>query len=117
MPSSLYGAFLAREETDARVLIIAFDASVPGRGAALRTSPDKVVGGFRLAADLLGGAFIEPSALPDCPAAQVYRETLAGFLATQAASQLYPLADFTCSKENRFDRITSALKRPTSSDS
>ena len=99
VPSSLYGAFLAQEETDARVLVITFDASVHGWGAVLRTSPDEpgaeVVGGFRLAADLLGGAFIEPSALPDCPAAQVYRETLAGFLATQAASQLYPLADFT----------------------
>ena len=53
----------------------------------------EVVGGFRLAADLLGGAFIEPSALPDCPEAQVYRETLACFLATQAASQLYPSAE------------------------
>ena len=61
-----------------------------GWGAVLRTSPDEpgveVVGCFRLAADPLGGAFIEPSALPDCPAAQVHRETLAGFLATQAAS-------------------------------
>ena len=46
-------------------------------------------------ADLLGGAFIEPSALPVCPAAQVYRETLAGFLETQVASQLYPLSDLT----------------------
>ena len=96
--SSLYSAFLAREETDALVLVITLDASVHGWGAVLRTSPDEpgveVVGGFRLAADLLGGAFIEPLALPDCPAAQVYRETLAGFLATQAASQLYPLMDF-----------------------
>ena len=99
VPSSLYGAFLAREETDARVLVITFDASVHGRGAVLRTSLEEpgveVVGGFRLAADLLGRAFLEPSALPDCPAAQVYRETLAAFLATQEASQLYPLADLT----------------------
>ena len=43
--------------------------------------------------DLLGSAFISPAALPDCPAAQVYREALAGFLATQAAGKLYPLAD------------------------
>lgn len=51
------------------------------------------MGGYRTALDLLGAAFITPSALPDCPAAQVYREALAGFLATQAASKLYPLAD------------------------
>ena len=99
VPSSLYGAFLAWEETDTLVLVITFDASVHGWGAVLRTSPDEpgveVVGGFRLAADPLGRAFIEPSALPDSPAAQVYRETLACFPETQAASQLYPLADFT----------------------
>ena len=68
-------------------------------GAVIRTSQDEpgveIVCSFRLAADLLGGAFIEPSALPDFPAAQVYRETLACFLATQAASQPFPLADFS----------------------
>jgi hypothetical protein len=47
--------------------------------------------------DLLGSAFIRPAVLPDCPAAQVYQGTLAGFrvLATQATSKLYPLADHT----------------------
>ncbi len=48
--------------------------------------------------DLLGSAFINPAALPDCPAMQVYREALAGFSAnraTQAAGKLYPLADYT----------------------
>jgi hypothetical protein len=68
---------------------------VHGWAAVLRTAPDEpgveVVGGYRTAVDLL----INPAALPDCPAAQVYLETLAGFLATQAASKLYPLADHT----------------------
>jgi hypothetical protein len=53
------------------------------------------VGGYRTAVDLLGSAFINPVALPDCPVAQVYRKTLASLLATQAASKLYPLADHT----------------------
>ena len=34
VPSSLYGAFLAREETNARVLVNTFDASVHGWGRA-----------------------------------------------------------------------------------
>ena len=99
VPSSLYGAFLAGEERDARILVITFDASVHGWAAVLRTAPHEpgieVVGGFRTAVDLLGSAFISPAALPDCPAAQVYREALAGWLATQAASQLFSLADHT----------------------
>mmetsp|Transcript_41415 Transcript_41415/g.86539 ORF Transcript_41415/g.86539 Transcript_41415/m.86539 type:complete len:453 (-) Transcript_41415:58-1416(-) len=99
VPSSLYGAFLAGEERDACILVITFDASVHGWAAVLRTSPEEhgvvIVGGYRTAVDLLGAAFISPAALPDCPAAQVYREALAGFLATQAASKLYPLADHT----------------------
>ena len=41
VPSSLYCAFLVGEETDARVLVITFDASVHGWGAVLRTSPDE----------------------------------------------------------------------------
>ena len=41
VPSSLYGAFLAREETDARVLVITFDAIVHGWGAVLRSSQEK----------------------------------------------------------------------------
>jgi hypothetical protein len=98
-PSSLYGAFLAGEERDSRTLVITFDASIHGWGATLRTSPDEpgtvVVGGYRQAVDALGAAYIEPSSLPDCPAAQVYRETLAGYLATQAASKLFSLADHT----------------------
>ncbi len=57
----------------------------------LRTAPDEpgveVVEGFRTTVDL--------PVLQDCQAAQVYREALAGFLATQAASKLYPLADHT----------------------
>ena len=63
-----------------------------------------------MAADLLGGAFIKPSALPDCPATQVYRETLACFLATQAASQLYPLADFTMLSSDCVGAISALLK-------
>ena len=41
VPSSLYGAFLAREETDALVLVITFDTIVHGRRAVLHTSPDE----------------------------------------------------------------------------
>ena len=99
VPSSLYGAFLAGEAKDARVLVITFDASVDGWGAVVRSSPEEkgteIVGGYRLAAPLLGRAFVDPAALPACPASQVYRETLAGFLASRAASQLHPLADRT----------------------
>jgi hypothetical protein len=91
---TLHGVFLAGEEQDARILVITFDASVQGWAAVLRTSPDEpgneVVGDYRFAVDLLGSAFINPAALPDCPVAQVYREALAGLLATQAASKLYP---------------------------
>jgi hypothetical protein len=87
------------EERDARILVIAFDASVHGWAEVLRMAQDEtcveVVGGYRTAVDLLGSAFIILAALPDCLAAQVYRETLAGFLATQAAGKLYPLADHT----------------------
>ncbi len=53
------------------------------------------MGGYRTVVDLLGSAFISPAALQDCPAAQVHREALAGFVATQAAGKLYPLADCT----------------------
>jgi hypothetical protein len=92
VPSSLYGAFLAGEAPDARILVITFDASVDGSGAVIRSSPDErgteLVGGYRLAAPILGRAFVDPAALPACPTSQVYRETLAGFLATKAASQL-----------------------------
>jgi hypothetical protein len=80
-------------------LVITFDASVHGWAAVLRTAPHdpciEVVGGFRTAVDLLGSAFISPTAPPDCPAAQVYWEALAGWLATQAASKLFSLADHT----------------------
>ena len=48
-----------------------------------------------MAAPILGRAFVDPAALPTCPTSQVYRETLAGFLATKAASQLHALADRT----------------------
>ncbi len=99
LPSSLYWAFLAGEERDARILVITFDASVHCWAAVLRTSPHEagveVVGGFRTAVDLLSSDFISPAALPDCLAVQVYRETLAGWLATQAASKLFSLANHT----------------------
>ena len=87
VPSSLYGAFLAGEERDASNLVITFDTSVHGWAAVLRTPGVEVVGGYRIAVDLLGAASINPSALPDCVAAQVYRETLAGFLAAGAVAR------------------------------
>lgn len=40
--SSLSCAFLAGEESDARVLAINFDASIHGWAAVLRTSPDRM---------------------------------------------------------------------------
>ena len=81
-------------------------------GSATHVEPRvEVVCVFRLAADLLGRTFIEPSALPDCPAAQVYRETLVGFLATQAASQLFPLADFTVLIRSNCVGAISALRK------
>ena len=99
VPSSLHGVFLAGEDEGLRLLIITFDASVHGWAAVLQTSPSRpgrvIVGGYRQAMPLLRDAFIDPAALPECPAAQVYRETLAGVLATRAASQLYKLAEHT----------------------
>ena len=99
VPSSMYGAFLAGEASDLRLLVITFDASVHGWAAVLQTTTTgpgrELVGGYRQAMPLLGSVFIDPAALPDCPAAQVYREALAGFLATKAASKLYALADHT----------------------
>jgi hypothetical protein len=99
VPSSFYGAFLAGDAADASPLIITYDASVHGWGAILRTSPSdvgrEVAGGFGSAVAVLGSAYLEPARLDDGPASQVYRETLAGFLATRAASQHYALADRT----------------------
>jgi hypothetical protein len=89
----------AGEAKEACILVITFDASVDGWGAVVRSSPKErsteIVGGFCLAAPILGRAFVDPAALPACPTSQVYRETLAGFLATRAASQLHALADRT----------------------
>ncbi len=70
-PASQYGAFLAGEATEACILVITFDASVDGWGAVIRSSPDErgteVVGRYRLAAPILGRAFVDPAALPACP--------------------------------------------------
>jgi hypothetical protein len=99
VPSSLYGVFLAGDAKVSRILVITFDASVDGWGAAVRSSQEErgteIIGEYRLAAPILGRAFVDPAALPACPASQVYREMLAGFLATRAASQLHALADST----------------------
>jgi hypothetical protein len=50
VPSSLYGAFLAGEAREVRILVITFDASVDGWGAVVRSSPDEkgteIVGGY-----------------------------------------------------------------------
>jgi hypothetical protein len=94
VPSSLYGAFLAGEAKDARILLITFDSSIDGWGAVVRSSPKErgmeIVGDYILAAPMLGRAFVDSAALPACPASQVYRETLAGFLATRAATSCTP---------------------------
>ncbi len=74
VPSSLYEAFLAGEERDASNLVITFDTSLRawlGGSAAHARRGGCVVGGYRIAVDLLGAASINPSALPDCVAAQV----------------------------------------------
>jgi hypothetical protein len=115
VPSSLYGAFLAGEAKEVCILVITFDASVDGWGAVVRSSPDErgteVVGGYRLAPPILGRAFVDPAALPACPASQVYRETLAGFLATRAASQLHALADRTVLIRSDCTGAISALRK------
>ena len=99
VPSSFFRAFQARQLGPVRALVITYDASVHGWGTVIRTDPDDpglvVVGGYRVALDILGRQFLDPSGLGEFPAAQVYRETLAGFLATHAASQHFALADFT----------------------
>jgi hypothetical protein len=69
------------------------------------------VGGYRLAAPILGRAFVGPAALPACPASQVYRETLAGFLATRAASQLHALANRTVQIRSDCTGEISALRK------
>ena len=67
-----------------------------GRVADVAVEPGRViVGGCRQAMPLLRDGFIDPAALPECPAAQAYLETLAGFLATRAASQLCEMAEHT----------------------
>jgi hypothetical protein len=89
VPRSLYGAFLDGEATEARILVITFDAIVDGWGAVIRSSPDergtKLVGGYRLSAPILGRAFVDPAELPPCPTSQVYQETLTSFLTTKTA--------------------------------
>ena len=96
--SSLFGAFLDGRLAGVRVLVITYDASVFGWGAVLRaTHEDRghvIVGGFRVALDLLGDANLDPSTAADNPGAQVHREALAGLLAVQAASKLYSLSRF-----------------------
>ena len=52
-----------------------------------------VGGGYQRAVQLLGRAFIDPAAPPQCPAAQMHRVTLAGFRATLAASQHHAVSD------------------------
>jgi hypothetical protein len=115
VPSSLYGAFLAGEAKEARILVITFDASVDGWGAVVRSSLDErgtqLVGGYRLAAPILGRAFVDPAALSAFPASQVYRETLAGFLATRAASQLHALAGRTVLIRSDCTGAISALRK------
>ena len=97
--SSFYGAFLAGDLSGCKPLVITYDASIFGWGAIARTSASDpgfvVVGGFREAAglDLLGAAYLEPAAIGNDPAAQVYRETLAGFLAVRAVSQRFALRE------------------------
>ena len=99
VPSSFFGRFLAGELGDIRPLVITYDASVHGWGAILRTSPGEagreIVGGYTEARELLGAAFLDPAQLGDDPAAQVYREALAGLLATRAASKLFALERYT----------------------
>ena len=72
--SSLYGAFLDGRLAGVRVLVITYDASVFGWGAVLRATHEDsghvIVGGFRMALDLLGEAHLEPSTAADDPAAQ-----------------------------------------------
>jgi hypothetical protein len=113
VPSSLYGAFFAGEAKEARILVITFDMNVDGWVAVVRSSPEEkgteIVGGYRLAAQILGRAFVEPAALPACSASQVYRETRAGFLATRAAIQLHALADRTVLIRSDCTRAISAL--------
>jgi hypothetical protein len=115
VPSSLYGAFLAGEAKEARILIITFDASVDGWGAVVRSSPEErgteFVGGYRLAVPILGRAFVDPAALPACPTSQVYRETLAGFLATRVANQLHALTDRTVLIRSDCTGAISALRK------
>ena len=99
VPSSFYGAFLEGRLGAISALVISYDASVHGWGAVIRTSPEEpgliVTGGYRLARELLEDAFIDPAALGDDPAAQVYREALGGLLAAQAASQNFVLSRHT----------------------
>ncbi len=115
MPSSLYGAFLASEAPDAHILVITYDASVDGWGTVIRSSPDEwgteLVGGYRLAAPILSREFVDPAALPACLTSQVYRETLAGFLAKKAASQLHVLADSTVLIRSDCTGAISALRK------
>ncbi len=99
---SLFGPSCPSEARDAHILVITFDASVDGWGAVVHSAPEEkgteIVGGYRLAAPMLGGICGSGSApgMPrPCPTSQVYRGTLAGFLATKATSQLHALAEHT----------------------
>jgi hypothetical protein len=107
--------FLAGEAKDAYILVFTFDASVDGWGPVLRSLPEesgrKIVGGYRLTAPLFGKAFVDPAAHSACPASQVFRETLAGFLATRAASHLYALAECTVLIRSECTGATSALRK------
>ena len=115
VPSSLYGAFLDDRLVGSNVLVITFDASVYGWGAVFRTSPRDhgmvVVSGFREAAALTGLPFLEAQAVSDDPAAQVYREALAGYLALHAASQHFALSRFSILIRNDCMGALAALRK------
>ena len=83
VPSSLYGAFITQRLGSIRVLVISYDASVHGWGAIIRTNPNEegtvVVGGFRMAMEDLGTAFLDPAQLGEDPAAQNLPRSPRGF--------------------------------------
>ena len=113
-------SWLAREETDARVLVIAFDAIVHSWGEVLRTLLDEpgvlrtlmdepglqIVGGFLLAADLVGEGIVVYYQSPGCRQGTILAlvtalQRLPGSVGT------WPLDILVCSAAQWLPRTTS----------
>jgi hypothetical protein len=115
-PSSLYGAFLAGEAKEARILVITFDASVDGWGAVVRSSLAERARRLSAATawtlqSLEGRLWILQRSLHAQPRRCIGRRWRASMPGTTAASQLHALKDRTVLIRSDCTGAISALRK------